>query len=80
VESEPPGVAGGLEASISYYSKMLRRKNQQALVMRQYAEHDYPYECCRLLMGRFLEDGHKEVLEIYPISKAREEEHKRNRF
>ncbi len=48
--------------------------------MRQYAEHDYPYECCRLLMGRFLEDGHKEVLEIYPISKAREEEHKRNRF
>jgi proteasome lid subunit RPN8/RPN11 len=45
-----------------------------------HGERDYPYECCGLLIGRFLENGSKEVLEIYPISNAREEEAKRNRF
>ncbi len=32
------------------------------------------------MIGRFLEYGRKEVLGIYPISNAREEEVKRNRF
>ena len=44
-----------------------------------HGEQDYPYECCGLLIGRF-QDGTKEVVETYPISNAREEEAKRNRF
>jgi proteasome lid subunit RPN8/RPN11 len=50
------------------------------LAIHAHGERDYPYECCGLLIGRFLQDGSKEVLEIYPISNAREEEAKRNRF
>jgi proteasome lid subunit RPN8/RPN11 len=45
-----------------------------------HGERDYPYECCGLLLGRFSEDGTKTVIETYPISNAREEEAKRNRF
>ena len=45
-----------------------------------HGERDYPYECCGLLIGRFAEDGSKQVVETYPISNAREEEAKRNRF
>lgn len=41
---------------------------------------DYPYECCGLLLGRFQSDGAKAVSEVYPISNAREEQAKRNRF
>jgi proteasome lid subunit RPN8/RPN11 len=45
-----------------------------------HGERDYPFECCGLLIGRFAKDGGKEVVETYPISNAREEEAKRNRF
>jgi proteasome lid subunit RPN8/RPN11 len=45
-----------------------------------HGEQDYPYECCGLLIGRYQPDGTKLVLEIYPISNAREESAKRNRF
>ena len=48
--------------------------------MRGHGERDYPYECCGLLVGRFAGGGRKEVVETYPISNAREEEAKRNRF
>ena len=48
--------------------------------MRGHGERDYPYECCGLLVGRFAAGGGKEVVETYPISNAREEEAKRNRF
>ena len=48
--------------------------------MRGHGERDYPYECCGLLVGRFAAGGRKEVVETYPISNAREEEAKRNRF
>ena len=48
--------------------------------MNAHGARDYPYECCGLLIGRFLENGAKEVVETYPISNAREEEAKRNRF
>lgn len=48
--------------------------------MRAHGERDYPYECCGLLVGRFAGGGRKEVVETYPISNAREEEAKRNRF
>ena len=47
--------------------------------VRRHGERDYPFECCGLMLGRF-EPGHKVVVETYPISNAREEEAKRNRF
>jgi proteasome lid subunit RPN8/RPN11 len=48
--------------------------------IRAHGEQDYPHECCGLLIGRFLEYGRKMVSEVYPISNAREEAAKRNRF
>lgn len=47
--------------------------------IREHGVRDYPYECCGLLLGRYREDG-KVVTETYPISNAREESAKRNRF
>ena len=47
--------------------------------IREHGVRDYPYECCGLLLGRYTEKG-KIVREIYPISNAREESAKRNRF
>lgn len=47
--------------------------------IREHGIRDYPYECCGLLLGRFDEDR-KVVSETYPISNAREESAKRNRF
>ena len=48
--------------------------------INQHGVRDYPYECCGLLLGRFAENGRKVVTETYPISNAREESAKRNRF
>jgi proteasome lid subunit RPN8/RPN11 len=48
--------------------------------IREHGERDYPYECCGLLIGRFDADGVKVAIETYPISNAREESAKRNRF
>ena len=45
-----------------------------------HGERDYPYECCGLLLGSFAAGGMKAISEIYPISNAREEQAKRNRF
>ena len=45
-----------------------------------HGERDYPHECCGLLLGKFATGGLKTITEIYPISNAREEEAKRNRF
>jgi len=47
--------------------------------IREHGTRDYPYECCGLLLGRF-ENESKVVRETYPISNAREESAKRNRF
>jgi proteasome lid subunit RPN8/RPN11 len=47
--------------------------------IRQHGVRDYPYECCGLLLGRY-EAESKVVNETYPISNAREESAKRNRF
>lgn len=47
--------------------------------IREHGVRDYPYECCGLLLGRYTENG-KLVRETYPISNAREESAKRNRF
>jgi proteasome lid subunit RPN8/RPN11 len=59
---------------------MIQLAPQQLDQMRAHAERDYPYECCGLLLGRFGKIGTKVCSEIYPISNAREEEAKRNRF
>ena len=48
--------------------------------IRAHGERDYPFECCGLMLGQFESDGRKVVTELYPISNAREEEAKRNRF
>jgi len=48
--------------------------------MRRHGERDYPFECCGLMLGQFQSNGHKLAVETYPISNAREEEAKRNRF
>jgi proteasome lid subunit RPN8/RPN11 len=58
---------------------MIRIDDEQLAQMRGHGECDYPYECCGLMLGQF-EDGRKQVVETYPISNAREEEAKRNRF
>jgi proteasome lid subunit RPN8/RPN11 len=47
--------------------------------IREHGVSDYPYECCGLLLGRYSAEG-KFVTETYPISNAREESAKRNRF
>ena len=47
--------------------------------IREHGVRDYPYECCGLVLGRYTEEG-KIVTETYPISNAREESAKRNRF
>ena len=58
---------------------MIKVPTQQLNEIREHGVRDYPYECCGLLLGRFAEDG-KVVSETYPISNAREESAKRNRF
>ena len=59
---------------------MIEVDQQRLTEMRQHGERDYPFECCGLMLGRFESNGHKVVIETYPISNAREEEAKRNRF
>lgn len=59
---------------------MLEISEQHLTEMRQHGERDYPFECCGLMLGRFESDGRKIVFETYPISNARQEEAKRNRF
>jgi proteasome lid subunit RPN8/RPN11 len=58
---------------------MITIAEQQLTEIREHGVRDYPYECCGLLLGRFDERG-KTVRETYPISNAREESAKRNRF
>jgi proteasome lid subunit RPN8/RPN11 len=58
---------------------MIRIDQQQIEEIREHGVRDYPYECCGLLLGRYEADA-KVVRETYPISNAREESAKRNRF
>jgi len=56
----------------------LEREQEEAV--RLQGEAEYPHECCGLLVGRTEADsGRKTVLEIYPVSNAREEEAKHHR-
>ena len=59
---------------------MIALEESQLNDIRLHGERDYPYECCGLLIGSFNRNGRKDVTETYPISNAREEEAKRNRF
>jgi len=59
---------------------LIATTRQQLAEIRRHGERDYPFECCGLLLGNFEEEGRKVVVETYPISNAREEEAKRNRF
>jgi proteasome lid subunit RPN8/RPN11 len=58
---------------------MIELNERQLTEMREHAQRDYPFECCGLMLGRFAE-SRKVVAQTYPISNAREEEAKRNRF
>jgi proteasome lid subunit RPN8/RPN11 len=58
---------------------MIELNERQLTEMREHGQRDYPFECCGLILGRFAE-GRKVVAQTYPISNAREEEAKRNRF
>ena len=58
---------------------MITIAEKQLADIREHGVRDYPYECCGLLLGRFGPAG-KIVNETYPISNAREESAKRNRF
>jgi proteasome lid subunit RPN8/RPN11 len=59
---------------------MLQLTNEHRSAIAAHSERDYPYECCGLLLGQFANGGGKVCAEIYPISNAREEAAKRNRF
>jgi proteasome lid subunit RPN8/RPN11 len=58
---------------------MITISEKEVTAIREHGVRDYPYECCGLLLGRFGPDG-KIVAQTYPISNAREESAKRNRF
>ena len=58
---------------------MIAIASEQLRQIRAHGISDYPYECCGLLLGSYEADG-KVVTETYPISNAREESAKRNRF
>ena len=48
--------------------------------IRRHGEADYPHECCGLLIGTFDAAGKKAAVLTFPISNAREDAAKRNRF
>lgn len=58
---------------------MIRVPEKLLNKIREHGVRDYPYECCGLLLGRYGAEE-KVVSEIFPISNAREESAKRNRF
>ncbi|HEV3470761.1 MAG TPA: M67 family metallopeptidase [Pyrinomonadaceae bacterium] len=43
------------------------------------AEREYPHECCGLLLGRMEDGRRKSVVEVFPVSNAREEPARHNR-
>lgn len=59
---------------------MIQLTTEQIKEIAAHGERDYPYECCGLLLGAFSAGGLKTIAQIYPISNARDEQAKRNRF
>jgi proteasome lid subunit RPN8/RPN11 len=58
---------------------MLELEDRHADEMRRHAEAEYPHECCGLLLGRVGEGGAKRVVEVFPVSNAREAAARHNR-
>lgn len=58
---------------------MLELGEKHADGIRRQAEGEYPHECCGLLLGRVGDGGRKTVVEIFPVSNAREAESRHNR-
>ncbi len=59
---------------------MILLDENQRNEIASHGKRDYPHECCGLLLGNFTSTGIKVISEVYPISNAREEQSKRNRF
>ena len=59
---------------------MIELTSEHVEQVRKHGEADFPHECCGLLIGSMGEGGRKTVREVFPISNAREESAKRNRF
>jgi proteasome lid subunit RPN8/RPN11 len=64
----------------AFIKPMLQLTTEQRSAIAVHGERDYPYECCGLMLGNFESNGAKVCVETYPISNAREEDAKRNRF
>ena len=58
---------------------MIILEREQAEAIRRQAEAEYPHECCGLLLGKIDADNGKTVVEVYPVSNAREDEARHNR-
>lgn len=58
---------------------MISLNEAQINEIKKYGEQTFPFECCGLLIGKFNDDGVKEVFETFPIENARETEAKHNR-
>ncbi len=48
--------------------------------IRSHGQQEYPYECCGVLLGKIDSEGRKTVKLALPISNARDEAEKHNRF
>ena len=59
---------------------MITLTTEHIEAIREHGQADYPHECCGLILGGMAEGGMKTSQEIFPISNAREETAKRNRF
>jgi len=57
---------------------MIEVRPEHLEAIRRHGQEDYPFEACGLLIGVLGEP--KRLREVYPISNAREEAAKRNRF
>ena len=58
---------------------MIQISEENIKKIKQHAEHEYPFECGGMLVGRFETDGSKAVVETLPFENAREEKDRHNR-
>ena len=59
---------------------MITIKQKLTDEIKLHGESEYPSECCGMLIGKLLPGGNKTVEKLLPISNAREEENRHNRF
>ncbi len=58
---------------------MVLLNKEQISEIKKHGEKTFPFECCGLLIGKFNDDGVKEIFETFPIENAREDSAKHNR-